>query len=209
MSLHLLSLFVAAVFLLSGTPGPNMLHILARSVALGVRRALIAMAGVLLALIAVLAASAAGLSAVLMALPGAFEILRFVGVAYLVHLGIRSWRGGTVAIASDAAPAPAPTSRKIFAGGFFVCASNPKLLLFATAFLPQFVDPAEPAAMQFAILVATFAAIELFWMLVYALGGKGLARHLGSPRLRTAFNRVTGGVFVAFGALLLRLKPVV
>lgn len=209
MSPHLWGLFVAAVFLLSGTPGPNMLHILARSVAVGVRRSLVAMFGTLLALVSVLAASAAGLSTLLMALPGAFEALRLIGVAYLVYLGVRSWRGDAVpAPDADAPPGPGLTPAKLFAGGFMVCASNPKLLLFAAAFLPQFVDPAEPAAPQFAILVATFAAIELFWLLVYALCGKTLARHLGKPKLRTAFNRLTGGVFLAFGALLLRFKPV-
>ncbi len=208
MSPHLWWLFVVAVFLLSGTPGPNMLHILARSVALGVRRSLVAMLGTLVALVSVLAASAAGLSTLLMALPGAFDVLRLVGVAYLVYLGVKSWRGDAVPATADAAPVAAPTRRKLFVGGFMVCASNPKLLLFASAFLPQFVDAAEPAAPQFAILVATFAAIELFWLLVYAVCGKTLARHLGKPALRRAFNRLTGGIFVAFGALLLRLKPV-
>ena len=82
MSLHLWWLFVAAVFLLSGTPGPNMLHILSRSVAIGVRRSLVAMLGTILALAAVLAASAAGLSTVLMALPGAFEV---VITSYSIH----------------------------------------------------------------------------------------------------------------------------
>lgn len=208
MSLHLWWLFVAAVFLLSGTPGPNMLHILSRSVAIGVRRSLVAMLGTILALVAVLAASAAGLSTVLMALPGAFEVLRFIGAAYLVYLGVKSWRGGAAPAAPDLdAPARAVGAGKVFAGGFMVCASNPKLLLFATAFLPQFVDAAEPAAPQFAILVATFAAIELFWLLVYAICGKTLARHLAKPALRRAFNRLTGSVFVGFGALLLRLKP--
>lgn len=206
MSLHLWGLFVAAVFLLSGTPGPNMLHILARSVAVGVRRSLMAMLGTLVALVLVLAASAAGLSTVLMAMPGAFEALRLFGVAYLVYLGVKSWRGDAIPALPDAA-SPALPAARLFNGGFMVCASNPKLLLFATAFLPQFVNAAEPTAPQFAILVATFAAIELFWLMVYAACGKGLARHLGKPALRRAFDRLAGTVFIGFGALLLRFKP--
>jgi len=92
MTLHTWWLFTAAVFLLSGTPGPNMLHILSRSVELGLRRSVAAMAGCLLALILILAASAAGLTTLLLALPGAFEVLRYAGVAYLVYLGIKAWR---------------------------------------------------------------------------------------------------------------------
>lgn len=209
MSAHLWGLFVAAVFLLSGTPGPNMLHILSRSVTLGVRRSTAAMGGCIVALVSVLSASAAGLSTLLMALPGAFETLRFIGAAYLVYLGIKSWRSDAspaAAAATDAAH-PEVSTWKIFAGGFAVCASNPKLILFAAAFLPQFVSPAAPSAPQFAILVVTFAAIELFWLSVYALGGKSLSRLLAKPGLRHAFNRLTGGIFVGFGALLLRVRP--
>ena len=207
MSVHVWWLFVAAVFLLSGTPGPNMLHILSRSVTLGVRRSLAAMCGCVLALVSVLAASAAGLSTVLMALPGAFEVLRVIGAAYLVYLGLKSWFADTALPRIDAAaPVRAVSPGKVFAGGFAVCASNPKLILFAAAFLPQFVDPAEPSTPQFAILVATFAAIELFWLSVYALCGKSLARHLARPNLRRAFNRLTGGIFIGFSALLLNLK---
>ncbi len=207
MSVHVWWLFVAAVFLLSGTPGPNMLHILSRSVTLGVRRSIAAMAGCVLALVLVLAASAAGLSTVLMALPGAFEVLRAVGAAYLVYLGLKSWFADSTPPHVDPdAPARTVSTRAIFAGGFAVCASNPKLILFAAAFLPQFVNPAEPSAPQFAILVATFAAIELFWLSVYALCGKSLAHHLARPNLRRTFNRLTGGIFIGFSALLLNLK---
>ncbi len=207
MSVHVWWLFVAAVFLLSGTPGPNMLHILSRSVALGVRRSLAAMAGCILALVLVLAASAAGLSTVLMALPGAFDALRVIGAAYLVYLGLKSWFSDTTLPRVDAgAPSRTVSSGAVFAGGFAVCASNPKLILFAAAFLPQFVNPAEPGAPQFAILVATFAAIELFWLSVYALCGKSLAHHLARPSLRRTFNRLTGGIFIGFSALLLNLK---
>lgn len=207
MSVHVWWLFVAAVFLLSGTPGPNMLHILSRSVTIGVRRSLAAMAGCILALVLVLATSAAGLSTVLMALPGAFDALRVIGAGYLVYLGLKSWFSDTTLPQVDtAAPSRTVSPGKVFAGGFAVCASNPKLILFAAAFLPQFVNPAEPSAPQFAILVATFAAIELFWLSVYALCGKSLSHHLARPNLRRTFNRLTGGIFIGFSALLLNLK---
>lgn len=77
------------------------------------------------------------------------------------------------------------------------------MLLFASAFLPQFVNPARPQGPQFAILVVTFASAELFWYGVYALGGRRLASALTRPALKRAFDRVTGAIFVGFGAMLL------
>lgn len=199
-------LFLVAVFLLSGTPGPNMLHVLSRSVELGVRKTMAAMAGCLTALCLVLIASAVGLTALLLAIPGLFEVLRYAGAAYLLYLGIRAWRAGV-----PAEDAPHTLSRSIslprlFRGGFTIGISNPKLLLFAAAFLPQFVNPALPKGPQFAILVLTFATVELFWYFVYALGGKSLSRYLVRPAVRRVFNRVTGCIFIGFGATLLRVR---
>ena len=208
MTLHNWWLFVVAVFLLSGTPGPNMLHVMTRSLAFGLRRAIAAMAGCLTAVITVLAASAAGLAALLTALPGLFDILRYLGVAYLFYLGIRAWRADVAPldIADDYLP-PAQTRTALFRGGFLISISNPKLLLFAGAFLPQFVTPHAPQAPQFAILVASFAVIEMSWYLVYGLGGHALARYLRRAELKRAFNRLTGGLFVGFGVALLGLRP--
>jgi threonine/homoserine/homoserine lactone efflux protein len=211
MTLHLWWLFVVAVFLLSGTPGPNMLHVMTRSVAFGARRSVAAMAGCLTALVLVLAASAAGVSALLAAWPRVFDALRYAGVAYLIFLGIKAWRGAgsplDLGMGGGEGELPVTLSaRRLFRGGFVIAASNPKLLLFAAAFLPQFVDRASPQAPQFAILVATFAVIESFWYAVYAAGGRTLARYLTRPALRRAFDRATGVIFVGFGLALLRVR---
>ncbi|MCJ2035928.1 LysE family translocator [Methylobacterium sp. J-068] len=204
MTFHTWWLFLGAVFALSGTPGPNMLHILARSVRVGLRRSGAAMAGCLSAVILVLLASAAGLSAVLLASPVLFDVLRYAGVAYLLVLGIRAWRGDEASITVEGGAGPAPLSlRRLYRDGLLIGLSNPKLLLFASAFLPQFVDPARPQGPQFAILVATFAGAELFWYGVYALGGRKLAAALTRPALKRAFDRLTGAIFVGFGAMLL------
>jgi threonine/homoserine/homoserine lactone efflux protein len=207
MTLHLWWLFVVAVFLLSGTPGPNMLHVMTRSVAFGARRSVAAMAGCLTALVLVLAASAAGVSALLAAWPRVFDALRYAGVAYLIFLGIKAWRGAGSPIDVGEGVLPVTLSvGRMFRGGFVIAASNPKLLLFAAAFLPQFVDRASPQAPQFAVLVATFAVIESFWYAVYAAGGRTLARYLTRPALRRAFDRATGVIFVGFGLALLRVR---
>lgn len=210
MDLHTWWLFAVTVFVLSGTPGPNMLHVLTRSASLGVRRSVPAMAGCLTAVVVVLVTSAAGLGAVLQTSPRLFEGLRYLGVAYLAWLGIKAWRGAaTVSEEPSPMPTPAVTNsrRQLFRGGLLIGLSNPKLLLFAAAFLPQFVDPQRAQWPQFSLLVATFAACELFWYTVYALGGGSLRRQLAKPALRRMFDRLTGAIFVGFGLLLLRFRP--
>lgn len=207
MTLHTWWLFTGAVFLLCGTPGPNMLHILSRSVEMGLRRSVAAMAGCLVALVTVLAASAAGVTTLLLAIPGAFDVLRYAGVAYLLYLGIRAWRSNAAPIdVGDEALSTTLSLRQLFRGGFVIGISNPKLILFAAAFLPQFVDPAQPKPLQFVVLVATFAVLEAFWYAIYGLGGRSLSGYLARPAVKRAFNRVTGVIFVGFGLALLRTK---
>lgn len=212
MALHTWWWFLATVFVLCGTPGPNMLHILGRSVGLGFRGSVPAMAGCLLAMLLVLAASAAGLSALLHSSPMLFEVLRYLGVAYLAWLGIKAWRDScrpapAVADADEVTLAPVHGAGTVFRGGLWVGLSNPKLLLFAAAFLPQFVDPSRSQAVQYSVLVATFAACELFWYVMYAAGGHALRRWLAKPFARRWFERLVGSVFLAFAVALLRFRP--
>ncbi|MDX3885902.1 MULTISPECIES: LysE family translocator [Edaphosphingomonas] len=208
MSLHTWWLFFLAVFLLCGTPGPNMLHVMTRSVHFGARRSVAAMAGCLAALVLILLASATGLSALLMASPRLFDVLRYAGVAYLVYLGIRAWRSDAAPIDVDGrALVPSLSPPAMFRGGFAIGISNPKALMFAAAFLPQFIDKARPEIPQFAILVATFAVTEMFWYAVYGIGGQKLAGFLTRPGLKRAFNRLTGGIFIGFGLALLGSRP--
>jgi threonine/homoserine/homoserine lactone efflux protein len=207
MTLEMWWLFVAAVFLLSATPGPNMLHILSRSVELGIRRSVAAMAGCLAALLLLLSASAAGLTTLLLALPGAFEVLRYAGAAYLCWLGIKAWHSAPVPLdPADGELPRAVSAWAVFRGGFAIAISNPKAILFAAAFLPQFVNAARPQVPQFAILVTTFAVIEAFWYGIYASGGRSLSRWLAVPRTRRAFDRATGVVFIGFGLSLLKAR---
>lgn len=212
MALHTWWWFLATVFVLCGTPGPNMLHILGRSVGLGFRRSVPAMAGCLLAMLLVLAASAAGLSALLRSSPMLFDVLRYLGVAYLAWLGIKAWRDSYRQAPPMVEGAPVPElpvhgAAAVFRGGLLVGLSNPKLLLFAAAFLPQFVDPGRGQGLQYTVLVATFASCELFWYVMYAAGGHGLRRWLAKPFARRWFERLVGSVFLAFAVALLRFRP--
>jgi threonine/homoserine/homoserine lactone efflux protein len=92
--------------------------------------------------------------------------------------------------------------RAVFRQGFLVAASNPKAILFAAAFFPQFLNPQIAQLPQFAILLSTFTVIEVSWYFVYAASGKRLSVYLQQARVMRAFNRLTGGVFVGFAMLM-------
>lgn len=208
MTLEAWVLFLGAVVAIAGTPGPNVLFVTTRSIRHGLATAGWGMAGCLLALVLMLIGSVAGLSALLLALPSLFEALRWVGAAYLVWLGIRLWRSaGTADGAEPDAPAEEASSAGVFRTGFLVGLSNPKLLVFAAAFFPQFIDPAAPWAPQFAEMVATFVAVELAFYLAYAAGARRLAGHLLRGPWRRRLDRASAVVFVGFGLVLLRARP--
>jgi homoserine/homoserine lactone efflux protein len=199
-------LYLGAIVLIACTPGPNVLYVTTRSIQYGLRTSAAGMAGCLLALVLMLVGSVAGLSALLITLPAAFDILRYLGAAYLIWLGIQTWRAPDEP--EDVANAmPEASLAATFRGGFLVGISNPKLLIFAAAFFPQFITPSAPWLPQFALLVATFVAVELTFYVVYALSGRRLAAHLVRGVWRRRLNRASGAIFAGFGLALLRYRP--
>jgi threonine/homoserine/homoserine lactone efflux protein len=201
-------LYLGAVVLIACTPGPNVLYVTTRSIRFGFGAAMIGMVGCLLALAVMLAGSIAGVSAFMLAVPTAFEVLKYAGAAYLIFLGIQMWRA-PVDLEPFATASPRETSSRfaLFRGGFLVGISNPKLLIFAAAFFPQFIAPSVPWAPQFAVLVATFLAVESFFYVTYALSGRRLASYLMQGAWQRRFNRVSGVIFAGFGCALLRYRP--
>ena len=201
-------LYLGAIVLIASTPGPNVLYVTTRSIRFGLRASAVAMMGCLLALVLMLIGSVAGLSALLLAVPAAFEILRYLGAGYLIWLGIQTWRAPDDP--PDAAEANGFRDANLlatFRGSLLVGISNPKLLIFAAAFFPQFIDPAAPWLPQFALLVATFVVVELLFYLASALTGRRLAEHLLHGVWRRRLNRASGAIFFGFGCLLLRYRP--
>lgn len=200
-------LFIVMTFVVSATPGPNMLYIMSTSARHGIRSAVAAMLGCMTALLAMMSISAAGLGALLQTFPTVFEALRLAGAAYLAYLGIKCWRSTVQDQVDDevgkaSRTSPAVQHGAIYRQGFLVAASNPKAILFAAAFFPQFINPDMAKLPQFAILLTTFTVIEVTWYFVYALSGKRLSLYLQRATVMRAFNRLTGGVFIGFAALM-------
>ena len=187
-------LFIVMTFFVSGSPGPNMLLIMATSARHGLRAAISAMSGCMTALLVMMGISTVGLGAVLQVFPFVFDDLRLAVAAYLAYLGVQCWRtpsGQTNANASDTA---------FVRQGFWVALSNPKAILFAAAFFPQFINPQADKLPQFALLLATFVVIEVSWYFIYAVSGQWLSTYLQRPSVMQGFNRLTGSVFVGFAA---------
>jgi threonine/homoserine/homoserine lactone efflux protein len=207
MTLHTWWLYLATVFVICAIPGPNMLLIMTHGAQHGMRRSSATMAGCLSALVLMLSVSAAGLGVFLKAWPTMFNVLRLIGAAYLVYLGVKAWSARVPdAAASSNGEANAETSARragtLYRNGFLVASSNPKAILFAAALLPQFIDASRPTLPQFGVLVATFAVVEVSWYLVYASCGTRIGATLKSRRVAKTFNRLTGGVFIGFGAMM-------
>ena len=187
--------FVLATAILILIPGPNVALIVANSVARGTRFGLLAVAGTSWAIAVQLGLTALGLTAVLGALAVWFEWVHWIGVAYLLFLGLRQWCAPPVDL-TRATPQPG-SERRVVLRGFFVGLTNPKTLLFYGAFFPQFLDPGRPIGAQVGLLCATFLVIAVVLDSGWALTA-GRARGLlaARPRLR---NRLSGGCLIGAG----------
>jgi threonine/homoserine/homoserine lactone efflux protein len=198
---HSLALFLAAGLALNLTPGPDMLYVAARGASEGRAAGIVSALGIGVGTLVHIALVAAGLAALLSAVPLAHLALRLGGAAYLVYLGVRALRATP---GSDGAqkltPAPLGT---IFRQGVITNVLNPKVALFFLAFLPQFVDPSRGhPALQVVALGLLFDLSGTLVNLAVALGSSRVAARLRSGRSARLVQRVTGALFIALGARL-------
>lgn len=194
MDWHLYWGFVAVTFILGCIPGPNVALIMANSVSHGVRYGLATVAGTLAAQVIQLVAVALGLTALLQGLGSWFALIRWLGVAYLLYIGIRQWRAPVVDLSRVQAGRKVPL-RAMLPRAAAVSLTNPKVLLFLGALFPQFVSTAHPLLPQVVLLAITFLVIvgimDSGWALLAGQLRGLLGRH---GRFR---NRLSGGMMMA------------
>ncbi|MEZ5667480.1 MAG: LysE family translocator [Alphaproteobacteria bacterium] len=190
--------FVAAVAVLVAIPGPNVALIVANSVAYGARFGLVTVAGTTLGVAVQLALAVSGMAALMGAMADLLGWLRWLGVAYLVGLGLWTWSRTAGDLAAVQAQPRRPAA--IFWQGTALAVVNPKTLLFYGAFLPQFVRPDAEPATELAILGALFLAVVGIGDGLWALAA-GWARH-ALRRYGALRNRITGAVLVGAGVAL-------
>ena len=207
MALDVWLAFVAASVALLMVPGPTV--VLAISYALGRGRssAWATVPGTTLGDFVAMTVSLLGAGAVLAASATLFTVLKWLGALYLIWLGIKLWRAGVDPSALTTKPAKSEL-RDMFRNAFVVTALNPKSIVFFVAFVPQFIDPAAPALVQFAILEATFLVLAAVNILVWVLLAGQMQARFQRPETLRWVNRTGACFLMGAGVLTATLRRV-
>jgi threonine/homoserine/homoserine lactone efflux protein len=194
-----IGIFVAAALLLLITPGPAVLYIVTRSVDQGRRVGLVSAVGVHAGTLVHVAAAAAGLSMLVAASAALWSLVKYLGAAYLIYLGVRRLLDSTPVIGPD--PRPPVSWQRAFVYVMVVNVLNPKTALFFLAFLPQFVDPARGrVGWQVLALGLLFVMLGLVTDGLYALGAGSVGAWLRArPRFIAGQRWVSGTMYIGLG----------
>lgn len=195
--------FAAAASVVLVIPGPTILLVVSHALAHGRRHALATVAGVTVGDFTAMTLAVIGLGTLIAASAMLFTLLKMVGAAYLIWLGLKMLRRAAVrseTLDPVEVGAPSISSGRAFREAALVTTLNPKSIAFFLAFLPQFVDPTQPVWPQFAILEATFLALGTINAAAYAFGAAAIRRRLARPWLMRAFDGIGGSILVAAGA---------
>ena len=220
MSWNLWLLYVSLAAAVIASPGPSALLCVSHAVSHGARKAAATIVGGITASMTLMLLSALGLGAVIAASDTLFHAIKWAGAAYLVYLGISTWRGASQSSESagqtgddsarrsaEVSPIKPPLESTVrwtalYRRGLMVGIGNPKDLLFFSALFPQFMNPALPIAGQLLILGATWMVLDASIMFAYAVCGAQVIGRLGQGGVGRWFQRVTGGAFIAAGGVL-------
>ncbi|WP_413220838.1 LysE family translocator [Tritonibacter mobilis] len=199
MEFHVWLAFASASIALLLIPGPTVLLVLSYAISQGKRVAVATAAGVALGDLVAMSASLAGLGALVLASAELFLLLKWVGAAYLIYLGVKLYRSAATASLDPVEDVADAAAGRVFAHAAAVTALNPKSIVFFIAFVPQFINPQATLLPQFGILIATFVGFAALNALAYALLGDKLRQRIRHPAVMPMLTRLGGGVLVAMG----------
>lgn len=199
MALETWLIYLLASIGLSLTPGPNSLLALTHGALYGARRTLFTIVGGVFGFSALIALAMFGLSALLQASASVLSVLKWVGGAYLIWLGIQLWRSPGLNLELTAQSARLGNAG-LFRQGLLSAMANPKVLLFYGAFLPQFIDPQRGLLLQFVVMAATFASVE--FLVEYLLARLAFRIRPWLAKGGKGFNRFCGSLFALIGVAL-------
>ncbi|MDX2233531.1 MAG: LysE family translocator [Hyphomonadaceae bacterium] len=201
---HLYGLFLGVMAVMAITPGPANVFAIASGVQRGPRDALVSVAGMNAATLVWFAAAALGLAALVRSFPDAFRLLAVAGGLYVAWLGLKAlWAGARDDVGDGAALGRARVGTSPFLDGFAVQIANPKAVLFFTAVLPPFIDPARPAPAQLAAFAVATIGADVIAMSSYALAGAALTQRFERPAFRRGFSLLVGCLLLTASALIL------
>lgn len=198
--------FFAAAWAISLSPGAGAVAAMSAGLNHGFARGYVMTVGLVLGIWTQVLVVGLGLGALIAASSVGFALVKWLGVAYLVWLGIKQWRAPAVPMVSEGAEASAVSPRALILRGWMINAANPKGTVFLLAVVPQFLDPSQALAPQYGVIAATLAFTDLIVMAGYTALAARLLRLLKSPRQIRLLNRSFGGLFVGAGFLLAMFK---
>jgi len=199
--------FMAASAIMLAIPGPTILLVISYALGHGRRSTTATVAGVALGDFTAMTASMLGLGAILATSAAIFTVLKWVGAAYLVWLGIKLWRMPVSDGLSKDAPEPTPEQPvRIFLHTYVVTALNPKSIVFFVAFLPQFLDLTRPLFLQMLIFETTFLVLATLNATTYALMASAARTTIRKPKIQTIVNRTGGSLLIGAGLLTVGLR---
>ncbi|MDT5390260.1 MAG: homoserine/homoserine lactone efflux protein [Mycobacterium sp.] len=194
--------FIGAAVLIAVSPGAGAIQSMATGLTYGVRRGYWSILGLELGLMLQLTLVALGLGAIVTGSIVAFNVVKWVGVAYLLYLAVRQWRTATRDLREQLDTSADRGRTALVVRGFLVNATNPKGLVFFLAVVPQFVVPTAPLLPQYLAIGATMVAVDFVVMGLYTGLAVRLLRWMHTPRQQTVVNRTFSGLFATAAVVL-------
>lgn len=192
-------IYVCVEVVLCLIPGPAVLFVLSSALKAGTKKSIASNAGILTGNIFYFALSATGIGALLLS-SKLFLAVKWIGAGYLIVLGLQSLFGHNSLVSAPGEALNDHNPMRLFWDGFTVQISNPKAILFFSAFVPQFIDPHAAIVPQIAILGVTSTVIEFFILLGYGIVAGRASELARQPRYARWTNRVAGGLLIGVGA---------
>ena len=202
MQLYLLFILMAVLTILS--PGPGVLKSISNSLNYGFKTAFIGVLGLSFGVLCVATISATSLGALLAASNTAFTVIKYMGAAYLIYMGIKLWLAPATQMVNEAAQVV--SHKRLFVEGMLFQLTNPKALVFFLSVFPQFIEREQPYVPQFVALALTFCGLLIVIHTAYAFFAQRVQRLLKSSQGGRWLNRVGGTAFIGFGVLLASAK---
>ena len=204
MDTHVWLVYVVTAILFSLAPGSGTVNSISNGLSYGTRKSLASIVGLQLGLAFHIMLVGAGIGALVAKSALAFTIIKWVGVVYLVWLGIQKWRDSSSLVASE--ESSTLSSGKLLRNAVLINLTNPKSIVFLVALFPQFIDPIQPQAPQLLVLGVTTVFIDSVVMLGYTSLASQMGRFIRSDRIMGKINKIFGGMFMGCGALLAAAK---
>jgi len=195
--------YVGVITALIIIPGPSSVLITLHGYKYGAKKTHSTIVGNLMGSLVLMGLSAIGLSLILTSSQLIFSLIKYIGAAYLIFIGIKTWLNtSTEAHIQFQKNHCAPSRYLLLKQGFLTGISNPKDLLFFTALFPAFLSSAGSLAAQLSILMITWLLVDYAIKVIYLFVGKKISTQFSNPHFSTTLNRLTGGLFVTFGIIL-------